>query len=74
MVLTWCSTHAATIPSKEFDATASGGPRDTMLTRRLVRVSAANGLLVVYTKQANDVASDDSPFMSAFLKNVGKSV
>jgi uncharacterized caspase-like protein len=51
-----------------------GASRDAFLTRGLSRVTA-NGLIVAYATQANDVASDgtgrNSPFAAALLHNLG---
>lgn len=52
-----------------------GANRSAYLSRGLVRVAPSNGLMVAYATQASDVAEDgagrNSPFTSAFLKNVG---
>ena len=55
-------------------ASIPGANRDAFLTRGLSRV-VANGLIVAYATQANDVAADgtgrNSPFAAALLHNLG---
>src|SRR5712691_8288366 len=57
-------------------ASIPGANRDAFLTRGLSR-TVANGLIVAYATQANDVAADgtgrNSPFAAALLHNLGTS-
>lgn len=74
VILDACRNNPVEDDIKRRLASGPGASRDAFLTRGLSRVSA-NGLIVAYATQANDVASDgkgrNSPFASAFLGNMG---
>jgi formylglycine-generating enzyme required for sulfatase activity len=74
LILDACRNNPAEDELKRRLASVAGANRDAFLTRGLARVSA-NGLVVAYATQANDVASDglarNSPFTAAFIKHVG---
>jgi uncharacterized caspase-like protein len=75
VVLDACRNNPVEEELKRRLASSPGGNRDAYLTRGLGRISSANGLLVAYATQASDVAADgsgrNSPFTTAFLRNVG---
>jgi uncharacterized caspase-like protein len=74
VILDACRNNPVEHDIKRRLASIPGANRDAFLTRGLSRV-AANGLIVAYATQANDVASDgkgrNSPFAEAFLQNMG---
>jgi hypothetical protein len=74
VVLDACRNNPVEDDIKRRLASIPGTSRDAFLTRGLSRV-AANGLIVAYATQANDVASDgtgrNSPFAAALLSNLG---
>jgi uncharacterized caspase-like protein len=74
VILDACRNNPVEDDIKRRLASIPGANRDAFLTRGLSRV-AANGLIVAYATQANDVASDgagrNSPFAAAFLHNLG---
>jgi hypothetical protein len=74
IILDACRNNPVEEEFKRRIASRPGANRDALLTRGLGRVSVGNGLIVAYSTQSNDVASDgtgrNSPFTSAFLKNV----
>ncbi len=75
LVLDACRNNPVEEDLKRRLASLPGANRDAVMTRGLTRASAGNGLLVAYSTQANDVASDgkarNSPFTAAFLRHVG---
>jgi uncharacterized caspase-like protein len=75
VILDACRNNPVEDDIKRRMASIPGASRDAYLTRGLSRVSA-NGLIVAYATQANDVASDgagrNSPFASALLRNLDK--
>jgi uncharacterized caspase-like protein len=75
VILDACRNNPVEDDIKRRMASIPGANRDAFLTRGLSRVSA-NGLIVAYATQANDVASDgagrNSPFASALLRNLDK--
>jgi uncharacterized caspase-like protein len=75
VILDACRNNPVEDDIKRRMASIPGASRDAYLTRGLSRVSA-NGLIVAYATQANDVASDgsgrNSPFASALLHNLDK--
>lgn len=75
VILDACRNNPMEDDVKRRLASIAGASRDAYLTRGLSRV-AANGLIVAYATQANDVASDgmgrNSPFALALLHNLGK--
>jgi hypothetical protein len=74
VILDACRNNPVEDDLKRRLASIPGGNRDASLTRGFSRV-AANGLIVAYATQANDVASDgtgrNSPFAGALLHHVG---
>jgi uncharacterized caspase-like protein len=74
VILDACRNNPVEQDIKRRLASIPGANRDAFLTRGLSRV-VANGLIVAYATQANDVASDgtgrNSPFAAAFLHNLG---
>jgi uncharacterized caspase-like protein len=74
VILDACRNNPVEDDVKRRLASLPGASRDAFLTRGLSRV-AANGLIVAYATQANDVASDgigrNSPFAAALLHNLG---
>ena len=74
IILDACRNNPVEDDLKRRLASMPGVNRDAFLTRGLSRV-AANGLIVAYATQANDVASDgvarNSPFAQALLHNMG---
>ena len=76
VILDACRNNPVEDDVKRRLASLPGANRDAFLTRGLSRV-AANGLIVAYATQANDVASDgigrNSPFAAALLRNLGTS-
>jgi uncharacterized caspase-like protein len=74
VILDACRNNPVEDDLKRRLASIPGANRDAFLTRGFSRV-AANGLIVAYATQANDVASDgtgrNSPFASALLHHVG---
>jgi uncharacterized caspase-like protein len=74
VILDACRNNPVEDDIKRRLASIAGANRDAYLTRGLSRV-AANGLIVAYATQANDVASDgtgrNSPFASALLRYLG---
>ena len=74
IILDACRNNPVEDDLKRRMASMPGVNRDAFLTRGLSRV-AANGLIVAYATQANDVASDgvarNSPFAQALLHNMG---
>jgi uncharacterized caspase-like protein len=75
VILDACRNNPVEDDIKRRMASVPGASRDAYLTRGLSRVSA-NGLIVAYATQANDVASDgagrNSPFALALLRNLDK--
>ena len=73
VILDSCRNNPVEDDIKRRLASIPGANRDASLTRGLSRVSA-NGLIVAYATQANDVASDgtgrNSPFAAALLHNL----
>src|ERR1700756_336411 len=73
IILDACRNNPVEDDLKRRLASLPGANRDAFLTRGFSRV-AANGLIVAYSTQANDVASDgtgrNSPFAAALLHNV----
>jgi uncharacterized caspase-like protein len=74
IILDACRNNPVEDDLKRRMASIPGVNRDAFLTRGLSRVTA-NGLIVAYATQANDVASDgvahNSPFAQALLHNLG---
>jgi uncharacterized caspase-like protein len=74
IILDACRNNPVEDDLKRRLASVPGVNRDAFMTRGLSRV-AANGLIVAYATQANDVASDgvarNSPFAQALLHNLG---
>jgi uncharacterized caspase-like protein len=74
IILDACRNNPVEDDLKRRLASVPGVNRDAFMTRGLSRVTA-NGLIVAYATQANDVASDgvarNSPFAQALLHNVG---
>jgi len=74
IILDACRNNPVEDDLKRRLASLPGANRDAFPTRGFSRV-AANGLIVAYATQANDVASDgtgrNSPFAAAFLHHVG---
>jgi hypothetical protein len=74
VILDACRNNPVEDDLKRRLASIPGANRDAFLTRGFSRV-AANGLIVAYATQANDVASDgtgrNSPFAAALLHHVG---
>jgi uncharacterized caspase-like protein len=74
IMLDACRNNPVEDDLKRRMASMPGVNRDAFLTRGLSRVTA-NGLIVAYATQANDVASDgvahNSPFAQALLHNLG---
>jgi hypothetical protein len=74
VILDACRNNPVEQNLKRRMATAPGTGRDAALTRGLTRMSAGDGLIVVYATQANEVASDgagrNSPFTSVLLRHV----
>jgi uncharacterized caspase-like protein len=74
VILDACRNNPVEADIKRRLASISGANRDAYLTRGLSRV-AANGLIIAYATQANDVAADgtgrNSPFAAALLRNLG---
>jgi Caspase domain len=74
IILDACRNNPVEDDLKRRLASMPGVNRDAFLTRGLSRVTA-NGLIVAYATQANDVASDgvarNSPFAQALLHNLG---
>jgi uncharacterized caspase-like protein len=75
LVLDACRNNPVEEDLKRRLASLPGANRDAVMTRGLTRASAGNGLVIAYSTQANDVASDgmarNSPFTAAFLRHVG---
>ena len=73
VILDACRNNPVEDDLKRRVASIRGGNRDAFLTRGLSRVEA-NGLIVAYATQANDVAADgtgnNSPFAKALLDNL----
>lgn len=73
LVLDACRNNPVEDDLKRRLASLPGGNRNGDLTRGFHKISA-DGLLIAYATQANDVAKDgtgrNSPFTSAFLKHV----
>jgi len=73
VILDACRNNPVEDDIKRRLASIPGANRDAFLTRGLSRVTA-NGLIVAYATQANDVASDgtgrNSPFAAALLHNL----
>jgi uncharacterized caspase-like protein len=76
VILDACRNNPVEDDIKRRLASLPGANRDAFVTRGLSRV-AANGLIVAYATQANDVASDgigrNSPFAAALLRHLGTS-
>ncbi len=74
IILDACRNNPVEDDLKRRVASIHGSNRSAFLTRGLSRVEA-NGLIVAYATQANDVASDgtghNSPFATALLDNLG---
>jgi uncharacterized caspase-like protein len=74
IILDACRNNPVEDDLKRRLASVPGVNRDAFMTRGLSRVTA-NGLIVAYATQANDVASDgvarNSPFAQALLHNLG---
>jgi len=74
VMLDACRNNPVEVDIKRRLASTSGANRDAYLTRGLSRVTA-NGLIVAYATQADDVAADgtgrNSPFAAALLRNMG---
>jgi uncharacterized caspase-like protein len=74
VILDACRNNPVEDDLKRRLASVPGANRDASLTRGFSRV-AANGLIVAYATQANDVASDgterNSPFAAALLHHLG---
>jgi chemotaxis protein MotB len=74
IILDACRNNPVEEDLKRNLASALPGVRAVSPTRGLARISASNGLIVVYATQANQVASDgvarNSPFTAAFLRHV----
>jgi uncharacterized caspase-like protein len=74
IILDACRNNPVEDDLKRRMASMPGVNRDAFMTRGLSRVTA-NGLIVAYATQANDVASDgvahNSPFAQALLHNLG---
>jgi uncharacterized caspase-like protein len=74
VILDACRNNPVEDDLKRRLASIPGTNRDASLTRGFSRV-AANGLIVAYATQANDVASDgterNSPFAAALLHHLG---
>jgi hypothetical protein len=73
VILDACRNNPVEDDLKRRVASIRGGNRDAFMTRGLSRVEA-NGLIVAYATQANDVAADgtgnNSPFATALLDNL----
>jgi uncharacterized caspase-like protein len=73
VILDACRNNPVEDDLKRRMASIQGANRDAFLTRGLSRVEA-NGLIVAYATQANDVAADgvghNSPFATALLHNL----
>ena len=73
VILDACRNNPVEDDLKRRVASIRGGNRDAFLARGLSRVEA-NGLIVAYATQANDVAADgtghNSPFAKALLDNL----
>jgi hypothetical protein len=73
IILDACRNNPVEDDLKRRVASIRGGNRDAFMTRGLSRVEA-NGLIVAYATQANDVAADgtgnNSPFAKALLDNL----
>ena len=73
VILDACRNNPVEDDLKRRMASVPGANRDAFLTRGLSRVEA-NGLIVAYATQANEVAADgaghNSPFAAAFLHNL----
>jgi uncharacterized caspase-like protein len=74
VILDACRNNPVEDDLKRRLASIPGANRDAFLTRGFSRVEA-NGLIVAYATQANDVAADgkgrNSPFATAFLNHLG---
>jgi hypothetical protein len=73
IILDACRNNPVEDDLKRRVASIRGGNRDAFMTRGLSRIEA-NGLIVAYATQANDVAADgtgnNSPFAKALLDNL----